>query len=143
MTVLQRSALVVLHVDRKRRVGQQQQSRGILFCEFFLFFLFSHTENVFRLVRIARRPTCRSAKAGGKTCALWYGPVATGMTVLQRSALVVLHVDRKRRVGQQQLSRGILFCEFFLFFPFLAQRERVLVDVGWASNDIGISKSTW
>ena len=72
-------------------------------------FLFSQRENAFRLLRIARRFTCRSAEAGGKTCASWYGPVATGVPVLQRTALVVLRVDRKQQVGQQQQSRGILF----------------------------------
>ena len=72
-------------------------------------FSFSHRENAFRLLRIARRSTCRSEEAGGKTCASWYGPVATGVPVLQRTVLVVLRVDRKRQVGQQQQSRGILF----------------------------------
>ena len=38
--------------------------------KYFFLFSFSHRANVFRLVRIARRTTCRSAEAGGKTCAL-------------------------------------------------------------------------
>ena len=111
MPVLQRSVLVVLRVDRRQRVGQQQQSREILFQEIIFSFSLSRTEraNAFRLVRIARRTTCRSPQAGGKTCAVWYDPVATGVPALQRSVLVVLRVDRKRQVGQQQQSRGILF----------------------------------
>jgi hypothetical protein len=48
------------------------------------------------------------------------------MTVLQRSVLFVLRVDRR----QQQQSRGILFCEFFSLFSFLGQSERVSVGCG-------------
>ena len=59
-------------------------------------------------MRIVRRTTCRSAEAGGKTCALWSGPAATGVPALHRIVRVVLHVDRKRRIGQEQHSRGIL-----------------------------------
>ena len=110
MPVSQRSALVFMLVDCKRRIGQQKQSQGILFQEvIFSFSRYSHRANAFRLVGIACRTTCASVEAGDKTCAVWYGPVATGMPVLQRSALVVLRVDCKRRVGQQQQSRGILF----------------------------------
>jgi hypothetical protein len=117
---LQRSAVVVLGVDRKRRVGQQQESRGILFQEIiFSFSLFSHRENAFRLVQIARRPTCRSEEAGGKTCASWYGLVATGVPVLQRNAIVVLRVDR---IGQQQQSRGIIFQEIIFSFSLFSHR---------------------
>ena len=76
---------------------------------YFFLFSFSNRENAFRLLRIARRSTCRTEEAGGKTCASWYGPVATGVPALQRTVLVVLRVDRKRQVGQQQQSRGILF----------------------------------
>ena len=65
-------------------------------------------------MRIVGRTTCRSAEAGGKTRALLYGPVATGMPVSQRTALVVLHENCKRRFGHQQHSRGIHF--FLLFF---------------------------
>jgi hypothetical protein len=53
---------------------------------------------------------------------LWYGPVATGVPVLQRFALVVLRVDRKRRVGQQQQSLGILFQEIIFSFSRFSQR---------------------
>ena len=81
----------------------------LFFGKLFFPFLFSQRENAFRLLRIARRSTCRSEEAGGQTCASWYGPVATGVPVLQRTVLVVLRVDRKRQVGQQQQSRGILF----------------------------------
>ena len=73
---------------------------------YFFLFSFSHRENAFRLLRIARRSTCRTEEAGGKTCALWYGPVATGVPVLQWSALVVLRIVCKRRFGQQHHSRG-------------------------------------
>ena len=65
------------------------------------------------------------------------------MPVSQRTALVLLRVDRKRRFGHQQQSRGILFCEFFFLFSFLAQRERVLIDGNCASNDMQISRSRW
>jgi hypothetical protein len=61
------------------------------------------------LMRIARRTTCTSAEAGDKTCDLWYGLVPTGVPILQRSMLVVLRVDCKGQVGQQQQSRGTLF----------------------------------
>jgi hypothetical protein len=51
--------------------ASKQQSRGIIFQEIiFSFSIFSHRENAFRLVRIGRQPTCKSAEAGGKTCAL-------------------------------------------------------------------------
>ena len=66
------------------------------FVNYLFLFSFSHRENAFRLVRIVRRPTCRSAEAGGKTRSLWCGPVATGMPVSQRTALVFLRVDPKR-----------------------------------------------
>jgi hypothetical protein len=80
------------------------------------------------------------AEADGKTCVLWHGPVAAGMSVLQRSALVVLLVDRKRRVGQQQQSSGILFQELiFSLFSFLTQSERVFVGTDCASNDMQMS----
>ena len=90
---------------------------------FFLFFLFSQRENVFWLMRIARRTTCRSAEARGKTCALLYVRAATGMTVLQRHGTLLMHVDRKRRFGQQQQSREILFVSIFFYF-FYSHRER-------------------
>jgi hypothetical protein len=119
----------VLRVDRKRRVGQPQQSREIVFEEIiFSFSFFSHRANAFQLVGIARRTICRSAEAGGKICALWYGLVATGVPILQRSALVVLRVDRKRRVGQPQQSRGILFRKIIFSFSILTQRLYVLID---------------
>jgi hypothetical protein len=84
-------------------------SGEFIFRKLFFPFLFSQRQNTFRLLRIARGTTCGSEEAGGKTCALWYGPVATGVPFLQQTALVVLSVDRKRQVGQQQQSRGILF----------------------------------
>ena len=74
-------------------------SGNCFFVNSFSFFLFSHRENAFRSVRIGRRPTCRSTEAGGKTHAVWSGSATTGMPVSQRSALVLLRVDRKRRVG--------------------------------------------
>jgi hypothetical protein len=127
----------VLRVDRKQRVGQQQQSRGILFCEFFSFSLFSQRANSFRLVEIARRPTSRSEEAGDKTCALWCCPVATRMPALQRSTLVVLH--------DVSLSNNSLGEFFFgkLFFPFLvlAQSERVSFGADCASTDMQIRRS--
>ena len=55
--------------------------------------------------------------------ASWYGPVATGVSVLQRFPLVVLRVDRKQRFAQQQQSRGILFREI-IYFPFFSRTER-------------------
>ena len=81
----------------------------LFFGKLFFPFSFSHRGNAFRLLRIACRSTCGSEEAGGKTCASWYGPVATGVPVLQRSVLVVLRVDCKQQVGQQQQSRGIFF----------------------------------
>ena len=94
-------------------------------------------------MRIVGRTTCRSAEAGGKTRAVLRGPVATGMPVSQRSALVLLRVDCKRRFGQKQQSWGILFCEFFFLFSFLAQRETVSVGADWSSTDMQIIKSRW
>ena len=94
-------------------------------------------------MRIARRTTCRSEEAGGKPCASWYGPVATGVSVLQRSALVVLHVDRKRQVGQQQQSWGILFREIIFSFSLFSERERVSVGADWSSTMMQISRSRW
>ena len=44
-------------------------------------------------------------------CCVTYLQRSTGVPVLQRSALVVLRVDCKRRFGQQQHSQGILFRE--------------------------------
>jgi hypothetical protein len=46
-------------------------STNYFFLFSFLFSLFSHRANAFRLERIARRPTCKSAEADGKTYALW------------------------------------------------------------------------
>ena len=100
--------------------------------EFFFgkfFFSFSLSRNSFRLVRIARRTTCRSAEAGGKTCALWYGPVATGVPVMKRFAVVVLRVDCKRRFGQQQQSRGIIFRSIIFPFLFLERNSFRLVRI--------------
>ena len=98
------------------------------FGQFFFPFLFLAQRERFRLVGIGRRPTCRSAEAGGKTCVLWYGTVETGMPVSQRTALVLLRVDRKRRIGQQQQSRGILFWSIIFSFS-LSRTERT--SFGW------------
>ena len=83
---------------------------------YFFLFSFSHRANAFCLMGIARRTTCRSAEARGKTCSLLYVCAATRKPALQRSVLVVLHVDCKRRIGQQQQSRGILFREIVFLF---------------------------
>ena len=59
-SVVRRPTSLLLCVDGERRFGQQQQSRGILFQEIiFSFSLFSHRATTFRLLRIARRITCR------------------------------------------------------------------------------------
>ena len=95
---------------------------------FFLFFLLSQRENAFWLVRIDRRTTCRSAEARDKTCALLYMCAATGMPVLQRHETLLMRVDRKRCLGQQQHSREILFVTiFFYFFYYCRERTRF----GW------------
>ena len=44
---------------------------------------------------------------------------------------------------QQHCQGGILFCEFFFPFLFLAQRERVSVGADCWSNDMQISRSRW
>jgi hypothetical protein len=76
--------------------GKSTTFSGNSFCEYFFpFFLFSHRENAFKCLLIARRTTSRSAEAGGKSCALLYVRAATGMPVTQRAALVFLRVDRK------------------------------------------------
>jgi hypothetical protein len=95
------------------------------FGKIFFRFLFSQRENAFRLLRIARRSTCRSEEAGGKTCALLHVPAPTGMPPLQRSALVVLHVDRKRQVGLATTVSGNSFSvKYFFVFSILRERTR-------------------
>ena len=117
---------------------------GNSFCRIFFlfsFFLFSHRESTLWLVRIVRRTACKTAEARGRTCALLYAPAATRMPVLPRVTLLLLRIDRKRQVGQQQHSQGILFVNSFFLFSFLAQRERVLVGADCWSNDTEISRS--
>ena len=99
---------------------------------YFFLFSFSQRENTFCLLRIARRSTCGSEEAGDKTCASWYGPVATGVPVLQRFVLVVLRVDCKRQVAQQQQSRGILFKEIIFSFSLFSHRANAFRLVGIA-----------
>ena len=113
------------------------------FDQLFFPFLFSRTERT-RFGWCGLLVEQHAAKAGGKTGALWYDSVATGVPVFQRSALVVLHVDRKRQFGQQQQSLGILFCEIlFSFSLFLAQSERVSVGGDRSSNNMQTTRSRW
>jgi hypothetical protein len=135
----QRPALVLLRVDHEQRFGNQQHSRGILFCEYFLSIsLFSQRENALRLVRIGRRTTCRSAEARGKTCALLSGPVATEILLLQRIGSLLFRLNRERQFRKQQHS-GEFFCVSNCFFlvplsSFFAQREGVSIGADFASS---------
>jgi hypothetical protein len=62
-------------------------------------------------------------EAGGSVCRLWYVATTAKMPITQRSAFVLLDVDRQRRFGKQQHSKN----GFFTFF-FLAERERKRFD---------------
>jgi hypothetical protein len=81
------------------------------------------------LMQIAHQTTCRLAEARSKPCALLYRPAAFRMSDSKRPALVLCRVDRKRRFGHQQQSRGILFCEFFFEFFLFSHTERTRF--GW------------
>jgi hypothetical protein len=115
MPVIQRSAFVLLDVDRQRQFGKQQHSKNG-----FLLFSFSQREKekTFRLMRIVPRSMCVVPEAGGSVCVLWYESTTAKMSVNQRSMFLLLDVDRKRRFGKQQHYKNVFF-----HFSF-SQRER-------------------
>jgi hypothetical protein len=75
---------------------------------------------------------CVVPEAGRSVCPLWYGATTATMPVNQRSAFVLLDVDRKRRFGKQQHSKMV-----FLLFSFSQrERENVSIDADCASKHV-------
>jgi hypothetical protein len=67
---------------------------------------------------------CVVPEAGGSVCPFWRGSTTSEMTITQRSAFVLLDVDRKRRFGKQQHSKNV----FFLFSFSQRETENVSID---------------